>query len=111
MIVLRRLEVQFSDDDPVGLLLMGLPRGQRSKIVRMILHAALLPGGWARIADGFLAVAADHGDVKLSRAQSTSAHSEADVSEPTAQAGSGMSSAGRKSFADGLRQFGVQLDD
>ena len=46
-----RMEVTVSSDDPLHGVLSGLEPGSRSKIVRAILAAALVPGGWARITD------------------------------------------------------------
>lgn len=98
-----RIEVQFPDADPVGAMLSQLPRGQRSKIVRMVLHAAFLPGGWAQLVQGRLTVP----DAGLPDSKSTPAPSAAEESGPT---GAGMSAAGTKGFLAGLRQFGA-LDD
>ena len=44
-----RMEVTIAADDPLTTILAGIAPGSRAKIVRAILSAALLPGGWARI--------------------------------------------------------------
>lgn len=92
-----RLELRWSAQDPLAQLLAGIPVGSRSKVVRAILEAALLPGGWARL-DG-------------ARVVPTGAGSVAGAASPdTPPSPDGMTTQGRQGLLAGLRQFGA-LDD
>ena len=85
-----RMEVTFAADDPLSPILTGLAPGSRAKVVRAILSAALLPGGWARIV----------GDrVSAVTGESTPAS----PPPPTAQA--------QKATLGLLKQFGALDDD
>lgn len=96
-----RIEIQFSEDDQVGILLQGLPRGQRSKIVRMILQAALVPGGWAHLAN-------TKTQAMLRNSDTVPAVKPVEESE-SAPSGPSMSPAARTSFREALQQFGTDL--
>ena len=68
-----RMEVTVSSDDPLHGVLSGLEPGSRSKIVRAILAAALVPGGWARITDsGVSSVSATRKETVPAKAQTVS---------------------------------------
>lgn len=84
-----RMEVTVSSDDPLHGVLSGLEPGSRSKIVRAILAAALVPGGWARITD--------------SGVSSVSATRKETVPAPNTQA--------KAQTVSLLRQFGALDDD
>ncbi len=100
-----RTDIRWDDQSPVAQLLAGIPRSQRVKLIRAILEAALLPGGWA----------------KLTATNTSPAVQGALLPEPTAiqdvpqaedaLAGTGMSAAGAQGFLAGLRAFGVLDED
>ncbi len=94
-----RMELRWSAQDPVAQLLTNIPRGQRTKIVQAILNAALLPGGWAKLVQGQLAVALPTSPV----APEPQPDSELPESPPAPV--DGMSAAGHQGFMAGLRQF------
>ena len=99
-----RLDLRWPDDAPVARLLAGIPRRQRAGIIRSIVEAALIPGGWARL------VVDNNVQVAVGAPEPTS-----DVPQrPTSAAApepDGMSPTGRASFREALRQFGAELED
>lgn len=104
-----RTDIRWPEDSPVTALLAGIPRNGRAELIRSIVEAALIPGGWARIANGRVQLATG-ADAERSTWNSTP-QQEPDAGSPPAVASSdGMSSAGRASFLEGLRQFGAELD-
>lgn len=44
-----RTDIRWDDHDPVAQLLRDIPRQQRSRLIRAIVTAALIPGGWAQM--------------------------------------------------------------
>lgn len=92
-----RLELRWPVRDPLAQLLVTIPVGSRSKVVRAILEAALLPGGWARL-EGARIVSTVGAPVEG-----------AGVSDPSPPP-DGMTIQGRQGLLAGLRQFGA-LDD
>lgn len=105
-----RTDIRWPDDAPVTQLLAGVPRSRRAVLIRSIVEAALVPGGWARIVNGQVQVQIGTDGEHPVLNPANQPVSEAG-SQPTAADSDGMSSAGRASFLDGLRQFGAELDD
>ncbi len=93
-----RTDIRWEDDDPVAKLLSGIPRTQRSKLIRSIVTAALIPGGWATLAGSNVAVASSATEQTTSLVETTP--------EDTPEVG--MSQEGTRGFMHGLQRF---LDD
>ena len=53
-----RIDIRLAERDVLHSVFAGVPAGTRSRIVRTILEAALVPGGWAKLADGHVYLAA-----------------------------------------------------
>ena len=85
-----RVDIRIPDDDPLAAVVTEIPAGARGKVARTILSAALLPGGWARIAGDHVMVAARES-------------APASPPPPTAQA--------QKATLGLLKQFGALDDD
>ena len=100
-----RIEIKIPDNDPLAAILSGLPTRHRAPMIRLILSAALLPGGWAKLAA--------HPAIEHSNAVDApeAAHPvEAPPVTDDAPLVGGMSPSGARGFLAGLRQFGA-LDD
>lgn len=95
----RRVELRLTPDDPLWPLFSALPGRQRNALARAILEAALLPGGWAKLVQGQLAIALPS-DSAASKPQP---NPEPSASSPPLI--EGMSAAGHQGFMEGLRQF------
>ena len=97
-----RLELRWPPGDPIGSLLAEIPPRARSKLVRSLLEGALLPGGWARIANGHLSV---QGAAPVVPA--TPPVSPTPSEKKTVDGGDGMSDDGRKNVLANLMQYGA----
>lgn len=99
-----RTDLRWDDDDPVAQLLSTIPQRQRAKLIRAIVEAALLPGGWAKLAQGQLRLR-NHDDVE---GPSVAPDPPAEDRSPAI---ADMNAAGTQGFLAGLRQFGALDDD
>ena len=111
-----RTDIRWDDHDPVAQLLAQIPRNQRVKLIRAIVAAALLPGGWATLAQQY---PLDRTASLSSEPSPSSRSSLAEPESPPATASDtdvsplpgGMSVTGAQGFLAGLRQFGALTED
>ena len=101
-----RTDIRWDDQEPIAQLLRTIPPRQRAKLLRAIIEAALLPGGWAKLAA--------HPGIEHSNAvdASEAAHpvEALPVKSDDAPLVGGMSPGGARGFLAGLRQFGALED-
>ncbi|PSR27567.1 MAG: hypothetical protein C7B46_19405 [Sulfobacillus benefaciens] len=111
-----RTDIRWDDHDPVVQLLAQIPRNHRVKLIRAIVEAALLPGGWATLAQKYPL------DRTASLSSEPSPSSRSSLAEPEAPSATasdtdapplpgGMSVTGAQGFLAGLRQFGALTED
>lgn len=98
-----RTDIRWNDHDPVAQLLAEIPRSQRSKIIRAILEAALLPGGWAKLVNGQLTVRG-HTESQPTEPPSPASFPDAGPASES-EVISPMNPASAQGFVAGLRQF------
>lgn len=89
-----RTDIRWPDQSPVAQLLADIPQKQRARLIRSIVEAALVPGGWAKIVQGQLHIAS------LPPTPPPAA-----VSSPVEPVVSPLSPQGARGFVAGLRQF------
>ena len=97
------MEIKIPDTDPLAAVLSGLPTRHRARLIRLILSAALLPGGWVKLAA--------HPVIEHLIEEAEVAHPvEAPPVTDDAPLVGGMSPSGARGFLAGLRQFGALED-
>ncbi len=103
-----RIEIKIPDNDPLAAVLSGLPTRHRASMIRLILSAALLPGGWVKLAAH---PGIEHSEVVDAVNAPEVAHPvEAPPVTDDASLIGGMSPGGARGFLAGLRQFGALED-
>ena len=95
-----RTDIRWPDDAAVTRLLAGIPRSHRAHVIRSIVEAALVPGGWARLVDGAVQPSTPPEEPRNTKP--------VEVLE-SAPSGPSMSPAARSSFREALQQFGTDL--
>ncbi len=111
-----RTDIRWDDHDPVAQLLAQIPRNHRVKLIRAIVEAALLPGGWATLAQKY---PLDRTVSLVPELSPSSPSSPAESVPPPASVSDtdvpplpgGMSATGAQGFLAGLRQFGALTED
>ena len=97
------MEIKIPDTDPLAAVLAAFPSRRRARMIRLILTAALLPGGWAKLAA--------HPAIEHLVEEAETAHPvEAPPVTDDAPLVGGMSPSGARGFLAGLRQFGALED-
>lgn len=98
-----RVELRIDPTEPLGAALGHLSGRERNRLVRALLEAALLPGGWARLAERCP-------DVGATPESEPATSSDASEDSPDSAPPTTMSETGARSFLAGLRQFGASED-
>ena len=99
-----RIEIKIPDNDPLAAVLSAFPSRHRARMIRLILSAALLPGGWAKLAAHPVAGRL----VEAIEAEAAHPVETPPVTDDAPLIG-GMSPSGARGFLAGLRQFGAFL--
>ena len=101
----RRIEIRLTPADALWSVLAELPGRQRNAVARAILEAALLPGGWVKLAAHPIAGRF----VEVIEAETAHFEKDPPVTDDAPLVG-GMSPGGARGFLAGLRQFGALED-
>ena len=100
-----RTDIRWDDQEPIAQLLRTIPPRQRAKLLRAIIEAALLPGGWVKLAAHPIAGRF----VEAIEAETAHFEKAPPVTDDALLVG-GMSPSGARGFLAGLRQFGALED-